>query len=726
MQVRGGGLCRPCAVAHPRLLGACYPPPVHAPTHQPPPPSEPAPFHAVDALVIVGIIAGAGVLLQGTFAFETFTDRDILRALRWPGEAPHLGPELGGSDGARLPSYAFAAAWAGLLRLGFDAEGLYVAQVVAFGVAVYVWSRTIRHVTSPGVGAWTAMLWFTAQTQLHTVTRLWNPGWIPLPMAVLLAATVRGIHARDARWLPVIGVAAALGAHAHLVFVPVGATAGACVLWWAQQRRQQGAWLALMGVVLVYLPYGLIDAANGFHNTKLLLNTTDVATGGGGSTWNGLSQSIRLLLGERLGHPLWGADVPGHRWTSLGLRVAPLFAALTAILAVLRAPIAPAATRPLVATLSVMAVTTIASFSLGTVDRVEARYVSAVEPLVAALAAVGLHAVVCTLAERPGLMRSALAMVVAMLLAGRALPMPRYVYVDGTSSYAGVKHAVHAGSSRANLTVPDFANRTVFWDHIESDEDLAWNMWVPTKHLAPDAPTLAAARSPCFVLLNQPERTQRPPDPASVPPIRWVDGRPLGPPTDLGMGWLLYTYDVSGHCPASTQQRYIDTPTEARIARTLGTTHPRCGDASALIGESSDAPGIAFRPSRSETARGCHELWLGLTVDHTVGEATFHGNQLRGAGDNGGWLTTLAVHAPHLIGWDDNGVARWLRMIEPGWVGGLGAKTPIAFPWPPPSSAVTHVTFHATTDAHYDANQPWPPRAPDDRVFATWSAQALP
>ncbi|MCB9665876.1 MAG: hypothetical protein H6732_17355 [Alphaproteobacteria bacterium] len=620
----------------------------------------------------------AGVLvrhgLTASFGVTLFTDRELLRGALFPAEGATLGAEMTGV-GARLPGPLLGLLFALPRLVSHDPHAVFALQLGLAAVALLVVGLAVGRRLGPAAAAVALLAGVLPMPVQHTLAILWNPGFLPLPVALLGVGLLRLLHDRDARGLDLVVVGAALGAQVHasagvllVAALPAVALSGADGLGRRVPR-------ALGWGALVLAPYAVGELLSGGANTRLLLS------GGSRGAWSPgvAADHVAMLVG------LWHARDLGLDGDGLR-RALPLAVAAGGVLGAAwrwsRPGPAPAARA--VAGTGLTLVLYLLALGLGPAPEPVPRYLLAAVPLLAVVLGGTVGAVLSVL--EPTRLRPAAFVALAALAVGVAggVPTPLgallHPEVAGPGTWRELTAVIDAVRAHTGWTLQRTVGRTV-WATRWADGTVTWGLGPAVGSLLHEAgtPFEGSGDPPCAVVLTDAlEEEAAPLDAAVVLAGVAEDARVLETarlPGDRTL--LLYARD-GRRCPTSMVQRYVDLPREAAL-RTLWRDLP-CREARALGAEGTR---WALRlPAR--TAGGCEgspPLVLEVAVEARPGElrATLHSAQLRGLADNGGWLSSAGVLRPTLRLHGAGGEAE--VVIEPGGVGGRGPATPLASWW---------------------------------------------
>ena len=550
----------------------------------------------LEALALVLLVARvAEALPVDGFRFNVFTDRELVRALRWPDADLALGAELSGRSGARVPGWLVPLVFGLPTRLGLGPEAVYaVVLALALGSLV-VLHLGLRPALGPlGAGVATVLVAGSAVWAEH-VGVLYNPALVPMFAAICVVGLVRAVHGGDARWLAASGVAGVVGAQAHgsvAVLTLAALVAGAP---WV--RRWRGAWVGVPTAIAVTLPYVVADALGGLANTRALLDL------GGDST------PSRVLLDP-------GAVVRALAGRDAWLVPTGTAAAGLALLG-LAGPLRPTSWRVPGAVGLALGIAVVA-LARGVGGHVETRYALVLVPLLAA----GLGGVVAAMPVR-GLRVVVAAGLVAGGLAG--LP-PR---VGGAGYRLLLTQIEELGGSGS---IHDVAGGTT-WSGGAGPSVPAWPLQVPADHLlAADGGYRGASRPPCNLVLPFSSGAEDPElaslVPSAGPAARVLERRELAG----GVRWLRFDPDASW-CPTTMRDCYVDRAEDVALRDRLRSAAD--GEVVAWREGAAHRFGVRVPSSRADVP-----LHLGVEVTPRPGgvDVRVHGPELRP------WCDTPARH----------------------------------------------------------------------------------
>ena len=666
------------------------------------PPASPT-FHtlgvvALGALLLAVLAMLLDHVLHNSFRYLLFTDRELLRGARLWTDLPTTGPEMTGA-GVRLPGPLLPLLF-GLPRLvSTDPHAVYALQWVGAGASVLVLARSASRHLGPWIAVAAVYLSVAPQLWRDTLTLLWNPGFLPLPIALMTAGLLSWVVGRDPRGLTWFGVGAGLGVQIHMSTMALVA-ASLPVLY---LTRPPGAGAALrraaMWFGLLLAPYLVGEVLTGGANLRIGWE----AGGGGpprGPWWNRVADQVVMLADAR--HAAgWWQDL--HRDpVSVAMRTMPWVAGLLGLVgAALRRGQDPDARRPSDrASLALGSIAALYLVSLGASSTPEPvpRYLMAVLPVLGVATAAGVQASLTRLGHLTG---RAPALAVAVLLflgtawgfGGGRIQLP-----DDVGTWRGLTQRIDALQQHQGWTLEDVTRRTL-WTHWDAQGRLslqAGPSWPGTGILLHNAgvPFQGSGAPPCALYIHPSDGA-----PLSLQDTRRVLDEAVPRSTLLadfvpapGERVLIYA-PHEARCPTSMVQRYVDLATEAEL-------HRRWRDLPCLQGAPLPAPPDTARFATTvpvfDPDDGCR---MGQTIAAAIDlhltpgglTATLHSNQLRGRADNTGWYSSARIVRPTVWLEPLDGGPPTTLPIHDGTVGGVGIATPLTTPrepWTPTPSRV--------------------------------------
>lgn len=625
-------------------------------------------------------MASGALLFRGDFEQTTFTDRDLARAADLTRHWPIDGAEIGDASGARVPGAMLALVMGAPQLVAPGGDAPYALQVGMFLAALLVVGRGLRGPLGPWVGLLAAALWATQTSQLETIRRLWNPGFLPLFVAGAIVSLGRIAAERDLRALPWLALAVSLGAQLHLS-LSVLATAGLLVA--LLLLRPTGARAAvpraLAVAALAYAPFLVGDLLEGLPRLRAALggpggSVADSSRGAG--VLDAVSQTLGFLTGLRR-EASAGTRMPPVRVVA---SVATTAVAGLAVAASLRRLPPKTAGARITAVLGLAAFLYLSGVATSGVTSVKPRYVATVAGPVAWLAAWGLVTLAAAGWRRHRALGVLATVTIVAMVGARTVSLATVLSVRGTvASYREQEAVVDALAARAGLDLAGVAGRLTW---VELDRDGA-----PRRrfHLGPFVHRLEAAGrpwpgslpGPCFLAVTGAEPALEAALGAPADLIRRVHGDRLEA-TDVRAAplvgaWSVVDFDVTGGpCPTTTAQRYVETPTERSLRRLLDDgALPEDGGTVVVDG------GWAVR--RKAGPDELTPLLAWIAVDETPAGLVFtlHSAQHRGVADNGGTWYVPAVVAETGLRLDRDGAPPLDIPWSRGLVGLWGAATPL-------------------------------------------------
>ena len=616
------------------------------------------------------------------FRYHLWSDRDMLRSDVSFWDLPTMGAELSYGIGARIPGGAMHTLWWAVLQVRDDPRFVWIVQWALLVLGAAWLGRDVRRRLGALAGAVTFASLVAAPVVWGSLRTLWNPGWIPLFLAVGFTSWLRAVLDRDGRGLALFAGCVAVGATAHLSVVLLAMCAlPAWILSRPTTTRAQG--LGALGVVLAtYTPYLIADARSGWWNLRAM----------------GAQQQVDGLIPTQIADDVW-TEVSGivaqlSGWSGVspdgfGLTMwSVMTAAIVTSLAVGWSRRAHADGRLVLASGSVVAlfVAAYAGSSINAGMLVNSRYLLAGAPAVAVLAG-GVTAAFVRGLPRWGLALAALVgawPVVVMAEQRRAAESE--LRAPEVFDYGHLLAWTSDVRTATGWSLQEVSGRTLAarlrGDRFERavSVPIAW----PLAHEGQAFP--GSLPPPCALVVEHEADAPASAwaNPASMASALVVDRVTtvervvtLAPRSTL----VLYATE-SGRCPTSFDQRYVLTPEEAL-------TWPEEGapaeDAAARL---ADVDGerrwrVTIQAGGGTAPMAVRGLVRWRTHDGVV-DVSFHSNQLRGQGWNYGFFGNAAVRGVRVVGRDAGGVEVASVVLATGIVGGDGALTPIGAtaPWP--------------------------------------------
>lgn len=611
------------------------------------------------ALLIVAWVGWCA--LSGTFIYNLFTDRDLLRAALLPVTWDATGSEMTGDFGARLPGAGLSAMlWAGEASTG-GPEGAFRLQILLWlggALALYAMVAPVLG-RRPALVALALLLVHPAVVE--TEIALWNPGFVAGFGALAAGALVRVSAGADGRFVPMWAGALATGAQVHmtagvwaLVTLP-----GVLAARWPDRRRWWGVTACV--VVALFLPYVVSEVVNGAPNTLRLIHQAqgtdhpgDAAPAAPGLRF-GLfllgapaGELDRLLQADRgrvayaavlgalvligMGAGLWRRDGQAAHALAWGLLLE------------------------------------CAGYALGGSTLVEARYVVVLAPALALLAAVGLERL---LARVPTGLR-ALEPVTLLLLAG--LGVERLSAVQTAWSLDGAPYSWRALSTslstieaQTGWTLREISGRAAWRREDRSGERMPWRAWPAVGFLLHQrGESFPGSQAPPCALVAGGSGV-----PSEITPevvSRLIDARSpvtvLSEPVALGADWRFVLYAPgSGRCPTSMVQRYVDTEAEA-AARPLWKALPFFEATPLPFVEGQRVAMMVGAHPASDALVYAMMVVVDLSPRAGHVDARFESNQLRGYADNVGYTDPWMLEQARLIFTSQDGAEVALPLAE--------------------------------------------------------------
>lgn len=661
---------------------------------QPTPPG--ASVRAQDAMVtLLAIAVGALLVSRVVFAhppYELWADRDLYRAGRVWQDWPTAGAEMNHGSGARVPGGLYLWAMALPHALGIEGVGLYRLLMGAEGLAIAALGWSLARVHGPVAGLVAAAAAAAPREAREATAWLWNPTFVVPVVSGATAMLVRGVQGDDRRWLGAWGLLLGFGATAHATVVAwwFWSVVGLAVVRprWSLRRSP---WL-LGGFGLAFLPFVVGEVWGGGDHLALLQQQSVLSSDH--------VQVVAWRLGDVATSVSWLMPVDRAGWWWLWGPACLLLAlggagsavwpwrtsdgvAVSAGLATLMAVLVPALDARL---------------------QIEHRYVLAAIPGFSLLVGLGSAWVLGRVATgRRGWMGCGLlapwVVLLALTLATERRP-PRGPDPTAHRSLAHRMAVFGDVSAWTGWSLAEITGRLVVLDA----QDGAWAVSGTSAvdhELDHSGDVFQGSAPPPCVAIGAGVDALTPGALAAalgVPPdeVGILDTIQL----PSGPSGLRYTL-AGGRCPTVMSNRYVDTPTEARMRphwSTLGD-----GDVVALPG---DPPLwlVRIHPGRDDGV----SLLLGLTVTREGDQlvATLHSNQLRGRAYNAGWFQDGGLRQAQLTLVDATGTETVLPLYA-GVLGPSHVATPLRVAVPAPPAGTYGVRLEGTALGVSSAAVPW-------------------
>ncbi len=651
-------------------------------------------WETVLGLVVV-VVAIAAVLTRsspGSYGYNLFTDRDFARALRWRDELPVSGAELTGSFGARVPGAALGVAfWAGSW-LGPDTEGPFRLVLVGLSASALVVYGGLLRALGPWGAATAAALWVSHPLFARVLADLWNPSFLPLPLAVAVAGVAHAVLDDRPRGLVVAAAAVAVAAQFH---IGVAVWAGAFVpgLVFARPALVRAAAGPSVATVLaVYSPFLIVDVARGAPDLLALGNQVAAALSGVGSSTGDHAAARGFDIAQ-----LVGVLAPGP-W---GLTLTLAACALPLLGVRWRRP------RPrdtFVLLFLVQLALGIALHTWGSHYAIQTRYLVGGLGATVLLPGLGVSLLTAWSARARLLHLLWVPAVLALAWEGRR-PVWRSAWPGVSDPMSAAALTEVLGNLQQELGVPvgELARRAAWIVVPTSGTPAEWPSFPALDHtLALEGRDWEGSGKPPCVLVFRPQHGDTVLDVTPEAIQRWMGSTTpvelLSAPWQPHQGWTAVRYsEGDAACRTTTGQRYVPTAFE-RETRDVWEALPP--------GSAGPLPGGAgrFGAHLVRSSDGQLSTWVAVELvdDGAQLTVTLHGNQLRGMAEGDRWFETRSLWRPTLsLTQDDREVE---VVIEPGLVGGRGANTPLSVSTPSPSPGPWTVRLHATlVDARPDA-----------------------
>jgi hypothetical protein len=594
-------------------------------------------------------------------AWSIWSDRDLVRAAVPWSELPTAGAELSFGTGARVPGGALAA----LIKLAQlvhdDPVAVFRWMHLLDGIGLLVLYLGARRLFGPLAAAIAAATVAGSEVVSEDLLRLWNPGFVPLFATIATVSAALAAHRQDARWLPLMTLALAVGCQLHL---SVGLLTLGLVLGVATSGpRPRSAWaLAAVALVIPYLQHLIDEASNGWPNTlamrqqPLIREVTAPAPPVEGSWWDAW-WFVRRLGAARAPAAArdHGADLVAT--VDAALAVWPvLVAGMLALVVARRAADDPRrrVDRALLITLLLGWLGYLRDDTVTLHDAWSTRYLQAFLPawgLCAGAACAGFVARLPKPWQEPTSTLFAAPLVFAVGLG----IVSTHEHERGERSYRHLVADVAAIRQHTGWSTREVIGRLAL--AVEEDGRWMWESGIGFDELLrADGQTFAGSLpGPCAVWF--PSNSRAPegwPDEDAVravfrqdlPGLRIVER----PPVAHGH-LLLYTWD--GTCHTTFTDRYLPTPTE-RLLLDVWPTLERLKPTRIEAPDGVQRWAVRLGGGEADRMRPDDAQWsaLVLALDLVVRdgqiEATLHSNQLRGQAYNKLWFADYTVGHPRL------------------------------------------------------------------------------
>jgi hypothetical protein len=621
-----------------------------------------------------------------SFGFGLFADRDLIRGLRFFQELPTSGAELSAGVGARVPG-----AWLGVLFglpqwLGGDARAVFLFQV-ALECAAVVWLHAIvARRQGPLMGLVAAAALLGSTSEIANVAALWNPGFLPLFVVGAYAGFDRAVLDRRASGVWTFALFTALGAQLHLSMMLVAAPLALVLLWRGVTQPGRAALGALVAALIAYAPYWIGEALTGFSNGRDL-GRQDVVQRGL-SSFVATPQRWWFFLKELVGTPWQESD--GAWLPQSGDAVHAAVTALAALAAlttlwsagrVLRAGRQAASAEDLLKAADALPLLLgIGYLATDATLGPNPRYVVAFAPVWARLIASAAHTL--TQGARRPAPRAVVTAALVLVVVAATTPGRTRFFVGGPrdmNTLTGLSAWVDGLRERTGWTLADAIGRTA-WLKVEGGV-LRTNYGPSLQHLLVREGQAfpGSLPPPCAVVLDASapgEEGAWTPDKA-LAALVGPDGVATSEVVETAHAqWSVLYTPRHGRCPTTMTQRYIPTPTEARLRQAapgLG-----CGQAALLPAVT---PGATLWGVRYDVdPRSCDAFYMvGVELARTrEGVAvTLHGNQLRGDVPNVGVFNAVLAWRPTVSFVPVAGGEPVSVPLAEGTVGGTADMTPL-------------------------------------------------
>jgi len=598
-----------------------------------------------------------GCAASGTFIYNLFTDRDLLRAASLPVDFEATGSEMTGDFGARLPGVGLSALlWLGQATTG-SPEGAFRLQILLWVAGALVMFACVAPVIGRRAALVALGLLLVHPAVLETEIALWNPGFVAGFGAVAAGALVRISGAGDGRFVPLWAGALAFGAQVHMTAGgwAVATLPGVLRGPWRDRRR---VWATAAAVVLLlFAPYAVSEVLHGGTNTLRLWHQMGGTSHPGDAAPESPGWRFAwFLLGAPAGDPARLADSDPGRIAYAAAMALLLPVGLVAGLMRRGAAIA-------VHALALGLLVQLLAFSFGASTLVEARYVVVLAPALALLAAMGAEQVAGHTGVRRVLMTS-----LAVLGVERGHALQTLWALDAAPfSWRVLSTSLETITSQTGWTLAEMSGRTA-WRREERDgERMMWRAWPAVGYLLLQRGESfpGSQEPPCGLVAGGKGLS---PEITAETVARLVDARSpvqvLSEPVALGGDWRFVTYAPStGRCPTSMVQRYVDTEAEA-AARPLWKATPFYQPVWLPLEHGSRTAMMVGAHPASDALVYAMMVVVDLVPGPGKVEARFECNQLRGYADNVGYTDPWMMEQARLIFTSEGGQSVEVPLAE--------------------------------------------------------------
>ncbi len=642
----------------------------------------PAPASSRFERVLAALLGAAsvGILIDHVartdFRYHLWSDRDMLRSDVSFLDLPTMGAELSYGIGARIPGGAMHTLWWAVLQLRDDPRFVWMVQWALLVVGAGWLARDMARRLGALAGAMTFASLLAAPVVWGSLRTLWNPGWIPVFLAVGFTAWLKAVLDRDGRGLPLFAACVAVGATAHMS-VPLLALCALPAWILARPVTKPRHVVAAVGVVVAtYTPYLISDARNGWWNLRAMgaqqqvdgLIPTQLAD----DVWTELSGIVAQLSGwsgvspESVGLTMWGTVIAAVgvagalAWVRRGYSDGRLLLASGSVVALF--------------------VAAYAGSSINAGMLVNSRYLLAGAPAVALLAGAFLRAATQAAPRVAWLSASLVAAWPVTVMLSQRDAAVRELRAPEVFDYGHLLEWTSAVRQATGWSLQDVSGRTLAvryrGTHFERQVSVpvAWLLAHEGQAFPGSLPP------PCALVVEHEEDSPSSEwaTPAAMAGALLVDQvTSVDRVVELAPRSALVLYaTASGRCPTSFDQRYVLTPEELLTWPEEGA--PQEDHAARLP----DVDGDSRWRVTLQAGGGQVPMWVrGLVLWHPhddVVDVSFHSNQLRGQGWNYGFFGNAAVRGVRVVGHDAAGAEVASIVLATGIVGGDGALTPIA------------------------------------------------
>ncbi len=676
------------------------------PARPPPPPDKE--YRAIGSVILWGLVVVLlGMLvhqgLHNSFHYRLFSDRELLRGARFWTDLPTSGSEMTGA-GVRLPGPLLPLLFWLPRLVSTDPHAVYALQLAAAGAAIVL----LAHATAKHLGPWAAAvatyLAVAPMPWRHTITMLWNPGFLPLPVACITAGLLAWVMGRDTRGLTWVAIGAGLGVQVHMSTMGLIIACLPVLILTRPPDAMAATRRALAWFGLLMAPYIVGEILSGGANLRIYWSASSAVLPDGGFLGK-VTDQLAMLLSAR--NAADGLQMARQAPAQLALTALPWLAGIAGLanagwLVLGKGRQAPSSARACLA-LGASGALYVLLLGLSSAPEPVPRYLIAALPILSVATAAGWQTTLATLGNTrwgrgPAYALGGCVVVGTWWGTGTAWMRLANTLPADSGTWQGLHARIQTIQTRQDWTLGEVFQRTL-WTRRSGDGELS------LRH-APSWPGMStllhnqgvqfhgSGAPPCALYIVQTTDEPLSEDtahrvlaellPDAVPESSFVPN----------LHERVVIYDRPDQpCPTSMVQRYIDLPVEAQL-------HDQWASLPCLRGTPLPAPeGTA----RFGTAIPAHDpqgpclaglsaaAAIDLHLDDMEIAVTLHSKQLRGLADNFGWFSSIRIQDPTLHLEPLDGSPSFEIRIARGSVGGVGVVTPLStppHPWSPTPSRV--------------------------------------